>query len=119
MEFGGAANKYLEYSLIGGEMCWIKKKKQESKYVLVSESTVKEPYPYVFVEEDGSVRELHPRERRFFETPMAPTDGSSPYIKKSYAYRDRYGLFHGYCLRTKIPSQLKIQDAPEKDPTTI
>ncbi len=100
-------------------MCWIKKNKNASKYVLVSEGTIKEPYPYVFIEENGNVRELHPRERRFFEMPMEPTDGSRPYIKRSYAYRDRYGLFSGYCLRTKIPSHLMIQDAPEKDPTAI
>ena len=36
-------------------MCW-KIKKKETKYVLVSENTIKEPYPYVFVEENGTVR---------------------------------------------------------------
>lgn len=100
-------------------MCWIIKKRQESKYILVPKNAKKEPYPYVFIEEDGRVRELHPRERRFFETPMSPMDGSMPYIKRSYSYRDRYGLFSGYCLRTKIPTHILIQDAPEKDPTSF
>jgi hypothetical protein len=101
-------------------MCWIKNKnKKESKYVLVSESAIKEPYPYVFIEENGSVRELHLRERRFFETPMEPTDGSAPYIKRSYQYRNSFGSFRGYCLRTRIPSHLVIQPPPEKDPTAI
>ena len=99
-------------------MCW-KIKKKETKYVLVSENTIKEPYPYVFVEENGTVRELHFRERMFFETPMEPTDGSMPYIKKFYNYRNSFGIFSGYCLRTKIPSHLTIQMAPEKDPISL
>lgn len=38
-------------------MCWAKNKnKKEFKYILVSEDAIKEPYPYVFVDEDGSVR---------------------------------------------------------------
>ena len=101
-------------------MCWIKNKnKKESTYVLVSESAIKEPYPYVYIEENGSVRELHLREHRFFEMPMYPTDGSRPYIKSSYNYRNRFGSFSGYCLRTRIPSHLEIQNPPENDPTAI
>lgn len=99
-------------------MCW-KTKKKVSQYVLVSENAIKEPYPYVFVEENGSVRELHTRERSFFETPMEPTDGSMPYIKNFYNYRNRFGVFSGYCLRTKIPSHLVIQIAPEREPTSL
>ncbi len=101
-------------------MCWIKNKnKKDSKYVLVSENDIKDPYPYVFIEENGEVRELHPRERRFFEMPMYPTDGSVPHIKKSYYHRDRYGSISGCCRRSKIPSHLVIQGPPEKDPTAI
>lgn len=101
-------------------MCWIKNKiKKGSKYALISENDIKDPYPYVFIEENGEIRELHLRERRFFETPMYPTDGSMPYIKKSYSHRDRYGSISGYCHRSKIPSQLVIQGPPEKDPTAI
>lgn len=99
-------------------MCWIKNKK-DTKYVLVSDNEIKDPYPYVFIEENGEVRDLHTRERRFFETPMYPTDGSMPYIKKSYYHRDRYGSISGYCRRSQIPTYLKIQGPPEKDPTII
>jgi hypothetical protein len=48
-------------------MCWIKKNKNASKYVLVSEDTIKEPYPYVFIEENGNVRELHQRNAGFLK----------------------------------------------------
>src|ERR1700683_5388526 len=32
------------------------------------------PYPYLFVNADGSARELHPKEREHLETPFHPAD---------------------------------------------
>ena len=47
-----------------------------------------DPYPYVYVNADGSARELHESERRYLETEFKGGDGAAPYIKSSYEERD-------------------------------
>ena len=75
------------------------------------------PYPYVFVNDDGTVRELHESERTYLETPFYPTDGARPYIKTSYDQKDGWGGMEGFCPRSVIPSNFDILDAPLEDPT--
>ena len=86
-------------------------------FVIVSEEEAKSvPYPYVFVEKDGLVRELHADERKIFETPFDPADGNRPYIKDSYKQMNKRGDLGGYCLRSKIPSTTVISNAPVESP---
>ena len=75
-----------------------------------------EPYPYVFVEDDGSVRELHLEERKYLETPFSPFDGGRPYIKEDYESRDGWKSIKGFCPRAKIPDGMHIAAAPDKNP---
>jgi hypothetical protein len=77
---------------------------------------LKQPYPYVYVNEDGSVRELHPREREYLETPFAPFDGNLPYVKWRYGAKDGWGSIAGYCRRYKIFGRKTIGPAPIDDP---
>jgi hypothetical protein len=77
------------------------------------------PYLYVFVNDNGSIRELHEAERRHLETPYDPTDGARPYVKKSFQDRNALGNPKGYCLRSKIPANAAILEAPAEDPTSI
>ncbi len=74
------------------------------------------PYPYVLVEEDGSVRELHGEERKYLETPFSPFDGARPYVKSDYESRDGSKSIKGFCPRMKIPDGLLIADAPDHNP---
>lgn len=74
------------------------------------------PYLYVFVKKDGAVRELHTDERKLFETPFDLADGNRPYIKDTYKQMNKSGDLRGYCLRSKIPSSAKINDAPTESP---
>lgn len=74
------------------------------------------PYPYVYVNEDGSVRELHVSERAELETPYSPLDSGQPYVKNSYEQRDGRKKLCGYCPRTRIPKILQILPAPQEDP---
>jgi hypothetical protein len=71
-----------------------------------------EPYPYIMVNDDGSVRELHARERKILETPFLPFDGGRPYTKSSYSQTDPAGKIGGYLLRKKLPAGTPIQPAP-------
>ncbi len=73
------------------------------------------PYMYVYVNDDGSARELSPSERAYLETPFHPFDSGRPYVKSSYDKKDGRGRLSGFCLRTQIPSNIEIADAPPED----
>jgi hypothetical protein len=91
---------------------------QLQKHAVVSQSEAKSTqYPIVFVNDDGSVRELHQSERTYLETPFDPTDGSRPYVKNSHAKKDGWGSVEGFCYRSKIPSDISIGEAPLEDPS--
>ena len=74
------------------------------------------PYPWVYVNLDGTVRELHPKEREYLQTPFHPTDGARPYIKLKYHDKNGWGEIQGFCQRSAIPQQLPVADAPSESP---
>ncbi len=95
-------------------------KKKPLLFAIVSESDSRSvPYPYVYVEKDGKVRELHAGERTYLETPFYPTDGSRPFVKSFFNQKNDVGDMRGYCLRSKIPSDTVIHEPPMKDPTVL
>ena len=51
---------------------------------------------YVYVNEDGTARELHPNERQYLETEFLPGDGAAPHVKRSYAERITYRIFRTF-----------------------
>lgn len=75
-----------------------------------------EPYPYVYVNADGTAHELHPGERQYLETEFRGGDGAAPYIKCSYAERNGWGELNGYLERSKLPRGTRLQEAPMQDP---
>ena len=75
-----------------------------------------EPYPYVYVNADGSVRELHPNERRYLETDFKGGDGAAPYIKSRYDERNGWHDLAGYLKRRSLPDGIAIADAPAENP---
>jgi hypothetical protein len=76
-----------------------------------------EPYPYVHVDADGTVRELHPDERHYLETEFKGGDGAAPYIKCSYEERNGWHDLAGYLKRSLLPAGMAIADAPADDPS--
>lgn len=74
------------------------------------------PYPYVYVNEDGSVRELHASERTELETPFSPLDGGRPYVKNSYDQKNAMKSLAGFCHRSKIAKNIRVLPAPQEDP---
>jgi len=86
-------------------------------YPVVSEAEAKEtPYPYVHVNGDGTVRELHSSEREYLQTPFSSFDGGRPYVKSAFDSRDGWGSIEGFCLRSCIPGRFPIASAPADDP---
>jgi hypothetical protein len=85
-------------------------------YAIVSgnESDV-EPFPYVYVKEDGTARELHESEREYLRTPFFGADGARPYVKWRYTQKDGWGEVKGFLRRTKVPRRVQIASAPLDD----
>jgi hypothetical protein len=72
---------------------------------------------YVYVNEDGTARELHPNERQYLETEFLPGDGAAPHVKQSYGVLNGWGEIRGFLERSKLPAGMPIQDAPKQDPS--
>jgi hypothetical protein len=75
------------------------------------------PYPFIFVEADGTARELHAGEREYLETEFEGADGARPYIKGKYQQRDGWGALSGYMKRSKLPAGTSVSQAPLDDPS--
>lgn len=76
-----------------------------------------EPYAYIYVNADGSARELHAGEREFLETPFHPADGGRPYVKSSYAQKNGWGEITGFMRRSKLPHSIEVAPAPSENPS--
>jgi hypothetical protein len=58
---------------------------------------------YVYMNQDGTIRELSPRERDYLATDFAPFDGGRPYIKSVYHSRDGWDSLSGFMPRKLVP----------------
>lgn len=68
----------------------------------------------VYVNADGSVRELTQAEKTYVATPFSPLDGARPHIKSRYLDRTAFGI-RGYLPRAEVPHGVAIAPAPEQD----
>jgi hypothetical protein len=73
-------------------------------------------YPYIYVNADGTARELHASERAYLEKEFELGDGAMPYIKDSYEERNGWGELSGYLKRKALPAGTRVADAPIEDP---
>lgn len=65
-------------------------------------------FEYVYVEIDGTVRELNKGEIEYLETKFEPSDGARPYIKSSYNQLTPDKKILGFLHRDKVPENIKI-----------
>jgi len=75
------------------------------------------PYPFVFVNEDETIRELHSTEREYMETAFYPGDGNLPHPKKTLQEKNGWGEIRGVCFRSAVPVNCVVLPAPATDPT--
>lgn len=68
----------------------------------------------VYVNEDGSVRELTEAEKKYVDTEFSPLDGARPYIKTRYEDRTAWGI-QGYLPRIQVPDGMFIHPAPPQN----
>tara|TARA_R110001606_G_C15164356_1_gene627385 strand:+ start:148 stop:747 length:600 start_codon:yes stop_codon:yes gene_type:complete len=65
-------------------------------------------FEYVYVEIDGTVRELDNGEIEYLKTKFEPSDGARPYIKSSYNQLTPDKKILGFLHRDKVPENIKI-----------
>ncbi len=75
-----------------------------------------QPYPYVYINADGTARELHADERAWLDTEYKGGDGAMPNVKDSYDERNGWGELNGYLARTALPAGMAVADAPAENP---
>ena len=69
-------------------------------------------FRFVFVNDDGSVRELDADERAYLDADHHPADGGRPYVKLRYASRTPDGRLGGYLERRRVPPRISIEPHP-------
>jgi hypothetical protein len=69
-------------------------------------------FRYVYVNPDGSARELTADEREYLNTPFSGGDGARPYIKFRYESLTPDGRIIGYLERRQLPAKIEIQPSP-------
>ena len=70
-------------------------------------------YSFVYVNNDGSVRELKITEKIYLQTKYSGGDGDKPYIKNKYSDKNGWGEISGFCYRKKIPKEIIIKTITE------
>lgn len=67
-----------------------------------------EKYEFVYVENDGTVREFDDWEKAYLEEAFEPTDGARPYIKSTYDQLTPDDKLHGFLRRDQVPDHIEI-----------
>ena len=67
-------------------------------------------FEYVYIEDDGSAREVTDGERRRLTTEDAQGNSRRPYIKLRYECRDAEGRRSGFLRRRQVPSGIPIRE---------
>jgi len=70
----------------------------------------------VWINADGTARELTAAEKNYVDTEFSPFDGARPYIKSRYAQRNGWGELSGYVQRKEVPDGIPISPAPPDAP---
>lgn len=65
-------------------------------------------FNFVYVNQDGSVRELSPGEQAYLSEQFSGGDGGRPYIKSSYKSSDGWGSQSGFIECRRVPSRISI-----------
>ena len=68
----------------------------------------------VYINDNGSARELSESEKKYVDTEFSPLDGARPYIKTRYEQRNGWGNLSGFLQRKDAPVGMPINPAPSE-----
>ena len=66
-------------------------------------------FEFVYVNQDGSARELSPEEQGYLSQKFVGGDSGRPYIKSNYESVDGWGSQSGFIARRRVPIQVDIR----------
>ena len=82
---------------------------QTKKNMVDNENERQNRFEFVYVEENGEVRELDKDEIEYLSETFHPNDGGRPYIKKKYNDLTPDGKIWGFISRNRIPKNIIIE----------
>jgi len=65
-------------------------------------------FEYVYVNQDGSVREVSLKEQAYLSEKFSGGDSGRPYIKSAYESTDGWGSQSGFIERRRVPASIRI-----------
>ena len=65
-------------------------------------------FAFVYMNQDGSVRELSPAEKTYLSEEFSGGDSGRPYVKNNHKSRDGWGSLSGFIERRDVPAQIKV-----------
>ena len=68
----------------------------------------------IYVNDDGSARELSEPEKKYVDTEFSPLDGARPHIKTRYEQRNGWGNLSGFLQRKDVPVGMPVKLAPSE-----
>ena len=68
----------------------------------------------IWINSDGTARELTDAQKRYVDTDFLPFDGARPYIKSHYSQRTKLGEIKGFLHRKEAPERVPIKPAPSE-----
>lgn len=99
---------------------WVRKRGPELLFAIVGPSEKNDdPYPYVYVNANGTARDLGASERAYLETAFRPDDSGRPYVKSRYEQKNGWGEIRGFMQRAKLPSEVGVETAPDAEATPV
>jgi len=72
-------------------------------------------FKYVWVNEDGTAREVNSEERQSLMAKYQFGDGDRPYVKSDYDYKTPDGKMKGFLKRRHLPKNIIIDPAEKVD----
>ena len=69
-------------------------------------------FDYVYVDDNGNVRELNAAEQEYVATALFPNDDADQFIKPRYESVTADGRLGGYLKRRQLPRQIPVGRAP-------
>lgn len=80
------------------QFCWVGRSRRRAEA----------GFGYVFVNDDGTVRDLSSSEQTYLSMVFSPGDGARPYIKSHFEALDGWNSISGFIERRKVPSDIPI-----------
>jgi hypothetical protein len=111
--------------ILCGASLWIRRlRRRQNPFIARSGAIVDPPKmatapnadALVYVNEDGSVRELTEAERTYVAIEFSPLDGARPYVKSRYSDRTAWGI-QGHLPRAEVPDGVSIDPPPPPQDT--